>query len=83
MDFWFLSKTPPCPESLSVWRKDLVSVPMACGKRKPAQIGQMDAPNTPGDLIPMQQVETLRFQSRPQLRQSGDTAHRLQGEGEV
>jgi len=46
----------------------------------PAQDGEMDLLITPGDMLPMREVETLRLQGRPQLQQSRDTAHLLQGE---
>ena len=40
----------------------------------------MDVRITPGDMLPMREVETLRLQGRPQLQQSRDTPHLLQGE---
>ena len=68
------------PEALPAQFKTVVGVRTPRGKGKPAQNGHMDVRITPGDMLPMREVETLRLQGRPQFQQSRDTAHLLQDE---
>ena len=75
-----LGKPAPDTEALPAQLKTGIGVRTARGKGKPAQNGHMDVRITPGDMLPMREVETLRLQGRPQLQQSRDTAHLLQGE---
>ena len=79
-DFFHLGKPAPDPETLPAQLKTVVGMRTVRGKGKPAQNGHMDVRITPGDMLPMREVETLCCQGRPQFHQSRDTANLLQGE---